>query len=211
MEPIKNTFLNNLCFRNIFFCLLLTFLIFISGCSTKLVLLNANVNLKPKAILTPKQSTFFIDYIEVPRMFKERIGKKRNHVGNFLAWIYTDQKHLEKWCQTEWKIFLNRHGNSVIHDFDKADYIVKCTIVKIWTEKKWKWMYDDEFASHIRMNVKITERSTAGKVFNKNIKYDFNTNRAFERNSEINDEQMFNYCLSVSFQNALEKIKLAPQ
>ncbi len=211
MEPIKKIFLNNLRFRNIFFCLLLPFLIFISGCSTELVLRNANVNLKPKATLSPKQSTYFIDYIEVPRMFKERIGKKRNHVGNFLAWVYTDQNHLEKWCENEWEIFLNRHGNIVIHDYDKADYMVKCSIINIWTEKKWKWKYNDEFGTHIIMNVKITERSTGRKVFNKNIKYDYNTERAYERNNEIDDEQMFNYCLSVCFQNALEKIKFVSQ
>ena len=197
--------------RNIFFCFWFLVLTFISGCSSQLVLQNANVKLKSKAVLTQNHSTFFIDYISVPRMFKERIGKKRNHVGNFLAWIYTDQSNLEKWCENEWEIFLKRHGDTVISDYDKADYIVKCSINKIWTEKKWKWMYNDKFSAHIRMNVKITERSTGKKVFNKNIKYDFNTERAYERNNEISDEQMFNYCLSTCFQNALEKIKFVSE
>ena len=209
MKLIKKIFLNEFFSGNIFFCFSLFLLITISGCSTELVLRNANINTKSKALLNQKQSTYFIDYIEVPRMFKERIGKKRNHVGNFLAWIYTDQNLLEPWCENEWEIFLKRHGNMISSDFDKADYIVKCNVAKIWTEKKWE--YNDYFSAHIRMHVKITERATDKTVFNKNIKYDFNTERSYERNSNISDEQMFNYCLSTAFQNALEKIRFTVQ
>ncbi len=209
MKSIKKIFLKYFLFRSISFCCLFSYLVFISGCSTELVLRNSNVNPKPKASLSKNSSTYFIDYIEVPRMFKERIGKKRNHVGNFLAWIYTDQNLLEPWCENEWEIFLKRHGNMISSDFDKADYIVKCNVAKIWTEKKWE--YNDYFSAHIRMHVKITERATDKTVFNKNIKYDFNTERSYERNSNISDEQMFNYCLSTAFQNALEKIRFTVQ
>ena len=211
MKSIKKIFPGNFYFRNILFGISFLSLIFSLGCSTQLVLQNANVTLKPKAVLSNKKSTYFIDYIEVPRMFKERIGKKRSHTGRFLAWVYTDQSNLEKWCENEWEIFLERHGNVVIDDHDKADYIVKCNVDNIWIEKKWNWKYNDGFGSHITMKVKITECSTGNKVFNKTIKYHFNTERAYNRNNEIADEQMFNYCLSTCFQNALEKIKFVSQ
>jgi hypothetical protein len=211
MKLIKKIFLNEFFFGNIFFCFSLLLLITISGCSTELVLRNANINAKSKAHLNQKQSTYFIDYIVVPRMFKERIGKKRSYTGRFLSWVYTDQSHLEKWCENEWEIFLKRHGNIVISDFDKADYTVKCDVTKIWTEKKWQWKYNDGFSAHIIMNVKIIERLTGRKVFSKTLESDFNTERAYERNNEISDEQMFNYCLSTCFQNALEKIKFVSQ
>jgi len=203
--------LNKLCRGNFLFSLLLPFFIFISGCSSNLILQSANINPKPQAILNEKTSAYFIDSITVPRLMKERIGKKRNHVGNFLAWIYTDHVELANWCEKEWEIFLKRHGNTVVSDFDKADFIIQCIVINIWIEKKYEWKYNDDFGAHITMNVKITERSTDKKVFNRTLKYHFNTERAYERNNEISDEQMFNFCLSTVFQNALEKIKFVSQ
>jgi len=201
MKLLKNTF--RLCV--LLECVFLFSLFY--GCSTQLALQSAAVNPKFAAVLNNGQASYFIDEVEIPRLVYQRIGKKRNNVGDFLAWVYTDQTKLENWCENELKLFLKRHNQKVSTDFDTADFILKCKIDKIWCEKKWQWGDTDKFLAEIKLHVIIKNRKSGQKVFNDYLKYYFNIDRSKDRSTQISDEQMFNYCLSTAFQSALEKIK----
>ncbi len=193
MAFLFKTFLRQYLAINVFLCSL--FFAVLSGCSTQLTLQNANVKPKAAAILIAGNNSYYIDEVNVPRMFDQRIGKKRNNVGDFLAWVHTDQTKLENWCENELKLFFQRHGKKISTDFDKADFIVQCNITTIWTEKKWQWKYNDKFSAHVKFHIKIAERASKKTVLSKNLKFDFNTERAYERNDQISDEQNFNYIL----------------
>ena len=201
MNFIKNTF------RLKFFLECVFLLLMLSGCSTQLALQSAAVTPKSTAVLNKGQKSYYIDEVEVPRLVYQRIGKKRSNVGDFLAWVYTDQTKLENWCENELKLFFLRHKQKISPDFDTADYIVKCKIDKIWCEKKWQWEETDKFLAEIKLHISIVERKSGKKLFKDYVKYYFNVDRSKSRTTQIPDEQMFNYCLSTAFQNALEKIK----
>ena len=87
-----------------------------------------------------------------------------------------------------------------------SDFTVECDVTKILVEKKFQFN-NDVFLAQVRMSVKILERTSGQRVFDQNLKYVYNTKRDKDNKNLISDEKMFNYCLSVAFQNALEKIK----
>ncbi len=181
----------------------------LASCSHQLTLRNTGVAAKPRARMPEKSARFFIDRIEVPHLIKKRIGKKRNFAGDYLAWVYTDDD-LALWSRREWIAFLKRHGHSVVPEPEQSDYTVECDVLYLWTEKKWDAKWDDDFAAHIELKTKIIDRSSGSVVFKKRWKAHYNTQRPYEQNDVISDEQMFNKCLCTVFQRALEQITLSP-
>lgn len=186
--------------------LILLALFFLAGCSSTLVLRNANVKVAEQANLG-SPAVFFLDKVVVPVLPDEKIGKIRAIADGQWSWVKT-QSDLSAWADKEWEIFFRRHGQTMVTDPKKSDYHVLCDVVKIYAEKFNEYMGAHKFAAHVVMRVTIKRASDGNSVYAKEIKQSFAVTIPVEGLENAGDEAIYNYCLSAVFQNCLEKIRL---
>ena len=186
--------------------LILFALLFLSGCSSTLVLRNANVKVAEQANLG-SPAVFFLDKVVVPVLPDGKIGKIRAIADGQWSWVKT-QSDLSAWADKEWEIFFRRHGQTMVTDPKKSDYHVLCDVVKIYAEKFNEYMGAHKFAAHVVMRVTIKRASDGNSVYAKEIKQSFAVTITVEGLENAGDEAIYNYCLSAVFQNCLEKIRL---
>jgi len=181
-------------------------LLFLSGCSSTLVLRNANVKVAEQANLG-SPAVFFLDKVVVPVLPDGKIGKIRAIADGQWSWVKT-QSDLSVWADKEWENFFRRHGQTMVTDPKKSDYHVLCDVVKIYAEKFNEYMGAHKFAAHVVMRVTIKRASDGNSVYAKEIKQSFAVTIPVEGLENAGDEAIYNYCLSAVFQNCLEKIRL---
>lgn len=186
--------------------LILLALFFLAGCSSTLVLRNANVKVAEQANLG-SPAVFFLDKVVVPVLPDGKIGKIRAIADGQWSWVKT-QSDLSAWADKEWEIFFRRHGQTMVTDPKKSDYHVLCDVVKIYAEKFNEYMGAHKFAAHVVMRVTIKRASDGNSVYAKEIKQSFAVTIPVEGLENAGDEAIYNYCLSAVFQNCLEKIRL---
>ena len=186
--------------------LILFALLFLSGCSSTLVLRNANVKVAEQANLG-SPAVFFLDKVVVPVLPDGKIGKIRAIADGQWSWVKT-QSDLSVWADKEWENFFRRHGQTMVTDPKKSDYHVLCDVVKIYAEKFNEYMGAHKFAAHVVMRVTIKRASDGNSVYAKEIKQSFAVTIPVEGLENAGDEAIYNYCLSAVFQNCLEKIRL---
>lgn len=153
----------------------------------------------------PPNSRVFVDDIVKMHISRNRIGKKRNSGGDYLADIKT-KSDIPAWAKKQWYFFLKRHECIPVDSYHNADYFVDCTINKLWVEKTWEFTWNDDFAGHTTLEVKIIDQQSGNTVYDERVRGHYIFERPYEENDEIKDEQMYNRCLSASFQKALESI-----
>ena len=186
--------------------LILFALLFLAGCSSTLVLRNANVKVAEQANLG-SPAVFFLDKVVVPVLPDGKIGKIRAIADGQWSWVKT-QSDLSVWADKEWENFFRRHGQTMVTDPKKSDYHVLCDVVKIYAEKFNEYMGAHKFAAHVVMRVTIKRASDGNSVYAKEIKQSFAVTIPVEGLENAGDEAIYNYCLSAVFQNCLEKIRL---
>ncbi|MBP5627703.1 hypothetical protein J6X96_06030 [bacterium] len=186
--------------------LILFALLFLLGCSSTLVLRNADVKVAEQADLG-SPAVFFLDKVVVPVLPDGRIGKIRAIADGQWSWVKT-QSDLSAWADKEWEIFLRRHGQTMVTDPKKSDYHVLCDVVKIYAEKFNEYMGAHKFAAHVVMRVTIKRASDGNSVYAKEIRQSFAVTVPVKGLENAGDEAIYNYCLSAVFQNCLEKIRL---
>jgi|GEM_PF-1275140 len=180
----------------------------LAACSHTVPLRNVPVSLPKTARLGPAPARFFVDRIKVPYRRDERLGVSRSLAGDFWARVYSSGD-LAAWAEGEWHAFLTRHGHSVVPRVREADYAVTCDIVEISADKKYDWIWDDDFSGSVKMTVKIVHRATAKTVFYRTLRGDhFLQRRGVYENSSDNDLLLL--CVSTAFQKALEQISFNP-
>ena len=186
--------------------LILLALLFHSGCSSTLVLRNANVKVAEQANLG-SPAVFFLDKVVVPVLPDGKIGKIRAIADGQWSWVKT-QSDLSAWADKEWENFFRRHGQTMVTDPKKSDYHVLCDVVKIYAEKFNEYMGAHKFAAHVVMRVTIKRASDGNSVYAKEIKQSFAVTIPVEGLENAGDEAIYNYCLAAVFQNCVEKIRL---
>jgi len=178
----------------------------LGACSHQVSLVNTRVPPGTAAAqIGPRGSRFFIDRIAAPVLEQQRIGRKKALSGRFLAWITTDSD-MPAWAATEWRIFLSRHGQRSVPRLDQADYFVQCDIVKLSVDKKYDSVWNDDFSSHMELTAVIRQQPAGTRVFSSRIVADYFIERPHEDNDRVSDDDMFNRCLSMVMQKALEQI-----
>jgi hypothetical protein len=186
--------------------LILFALLFLLGCSSTLVLRNADVKVAEQAYLG-SPAVFFLDKVVVPVLPDGRIGKIRAIADGQWSWVKT-QSDLSAWADKEWENFMRRHGQTMVTDPKKSDYHVLCDVVKIYAEKFNEYMGAHKFAAHVVMRVTIKRASDGNSVYAKEIRQSFAVTVPVKGLENAGDEAIYNYCLSAVFQNCLEKIRL---
>lgn len=178
----------------------------LAACSHTVPLHNVAVNVPKTARVGTAGSRFFIDTINVPYRRDQRLGVKRSLAGDYWARVYSSGD-LAKWADNEWRAFLTRHGHTVVERYRDADYIVTCDIIEISADKKYDWIWDDDFSGSVKMTVKIIERATGKPVFYRTLRGDHFVQRRglYE---DASDTDMLLLCASTAFQKALEQISL---
>ena len=180
----------------------------LAGCTHTLVLRNAAVPVASHAARPARvPCRFYIDTIKPPYLNHGRIGIKRSLAGRYLAHLCTESD-VAAWAQGEWRAYLVRHQQTVAARPEESDYIIQCDILELHTEKKYDWIWDDDFFARIRLNVVIRNRTLTKDVLRKKWAMNYNVERPHEQNDSVPDEVMFNRCLSTVFQQALEQLAL---
>ncbi len=204
--PLAQLITIKLFHRNFVLLTLSASLLLTTGCSHYMTLRPVEaVPPQQTSKFLPPQSRIFIDDIAKIHVSRYRIGKKRNSGGDYLADIKT-KSDIAEWAKIQWQFFLTRHNCIPVDAYSTADYIVDCTINKLWVEKTWQFTWDDDFIGQTTLNVKIIEQRSGNTVYEERVRGHYVYEREYENNDELEDEQMYNRCLSASFQKALESI-----
>jgi len=182
--------------------------VLLAACSHTVPLRNVPAHLPKTARLGPAPARFFIDRIKVPYRRDERLGEKRSLAGDFWARVYSSGD-LAAWAEGEWRAFLTRHGHTVVPRVREADYAVTCDIIEISADKKYDWIWDDDFSGSVKLTVKIVHRASAKTIFYRTLRGDhFVQRRGVHEHSS--DTDLLLLCASTAFQKALEQISFNP-
>lgn len=174
------------------------------GCSHTVPLRNIDVPVEPRAQLGARPARFFVDRVQVPARASERFGVKRSLAGDFWARIYSSGD-LSKWAEEEWSRFLRRHGHEVVERVRDAEYVVTCDVVEISADKKYDWIWDDDFEGSVKLRVRIVERQSGRTVFYRTVRGDHFVQRRGVY-ADATDTDLLLLCVTTAFQNALEQI-----
>ncbi len=181
----------------------------LASCSHTVMLRNTAVPLAKTARMADAPARFFIDTIKVPYRKDQRIGEKKALSGRFWARVYSSGD-LAQWADREWRVFLTRHNQTVVARYRDADYTITCDIIEISADKKYDWIWDDDFSGSVKMTVKIVQRATARTAFYRTLRGEhFMQRRGLY--AEASDDELLNLCLSSAFQKALEQVTFDPR
>ncbi|MCX7848372.1 MAG: hypothetical protein N2595_10130 [bacterium] len=183
----------------------LTGLVLLTGsCSVTVPLRNVAVAVPRTARLGPGRARFFVDRVKVPYRRDERLGVKRSLAGDFWARVYSSGD-LAAWAEREWLAFLRRHGQEVVTRVREADYLVTCDLLEVSADKKYDWIWDDDFSGSVKLFVRIVDRRSGVTVFCRTLRGDHFLQRRGQY-QEYSDSDLLLLCASSAFQKALEQI-----